>query len=101
MWEIKPEVPTTEDVYTAYRDWYDPEYRNPEYQAQWERVNREEFETWLEGIRAEAWDAAIGAAIDHDRLGVIDEPEEIAGYIDQHWALIGKAKMVNPYRKEQ
>lgn len=45
----------------------------------------------------DVWDEAISAAMAHLRMGVENEPEEITGYIDQHWALIGLAKMENPY----
>lgn len=52
--------PTTEDIYIAYRNWNDPEYLNPDADAKWVAVNREEFDTWLLTIQAEAWDACVG-----------------------------------------
>ena len=86
-WNFKPEAPTTEDVYRAYRNWLDPDYRNPEAQAAWEKVNREEFDAWLAEEKrkaaAEAWERGYRAALGHsgggwaeqNPYGLTTEPE--------------------------
>lgn len=43
------------------------------------------------------WSDAITTAMSHLSANVIDEPEELAGYIEQHNAIIGLAKKRNPY----
>ena len=72
-WNFKPEAPTTQDVYIAYRRWLDPDYRNPEAQVAWEKVNREEFDTWLAGLLRKAaelaWEQGYRAAIGHGSSG--------------------------------
>lgn len=52
-------------------------------------------------VAERAWDEGRDAVIRYSLKHVANEPEEIAGYIDQHIVGIGGSKLDNPYRKEQ
>ena len=52
-------------------------------------------------VAERAWDEGREAVIRYSLKHVKNEPEEIAGYIDQHVVGIGGSKLDNPYRKER
>lgn len=70
-WKFPVEVPDTDDVYAAYRQWYDPAYGNPDAQAAWEKANAEEFKLWLERIRSEARSEGYRQGVDTARSDMV------------------------------
>lgn len=63
------------------------------------------FDAWIAEhdrlVAERAWEEGRDAVIRYSLKHVENEPEEIAGYIDQHIVGIGGSKLDNPYRKEQ
>jgi hypothetical protein len=47
---------------------------------------------------AEAYERGVRDAIRHCHNSVITEPEELAGYMEQHNVLIGLSRLENPYK---
>lgn len=88
--------PTTEDIRRTYLCMFIDS-------AQSERG--EIFDRWLAEhdrlVAERAWEEGRDAIIRYSLKHVENEPEEIAGYIDQHIVGIGGSKLDNPYRKEQ
>lgn len=50
VWNFAPAPPSTEEVWEAFRQWYDPVYGNPDAQAAWEKAHRRGFELWLAAL---------------------------------------------------
>ncbi len=101
---------------------HDPWDTSEDMDEQSDRLAGEAFDRWLAAHDAEvraadrealadeiddrlvaerAWDEGRDAIIRYSMKHVENEPEEIAGYIDQHIVGFGGSKLVNPYRKEQ